>query len=89
MKAESFSGISKYIFKSQNVPLVVHMSAQKALLQANTAIKLLKVRRSWLRIWLLNQKPQVVLSLNPAKPQCYSQQNFLKLAFFGLAKFKT
>ena len=46
MKAES-SGISEYIFISLNVPVFIHTSAQKAVVQAKTAIKLRKLLLSW------------------------------------------
>ena len=45
MKAES-SGTTKFVFKSLNVRLVVHTSAQKALVLAKTAIKLRYIRHS-------------------------------------------
>ena len=46
MKAES-SGTSEYIFISLNVPVFIYTSAQKAVVQAKTAIKLHKIWLSW------------------------------------------
>ena len=46
MKVES-SGTSEYIFISLYIPVFIHMNAQKAVVQAKTAIKLHKIWLSW------------------------------------------
>ena len=67
MKAVSLR-ITKFIFRSLYVQLLIHTSVQKALVKAKTAIKLLNNLAQLVEH--LTSKPKNASS-NPASAQCY------------------